>query len=98
MTEREQKVRGPSNKDIHAAINTLAQAYHEFVLALETREKTERDERRYLRDRLDAIAGHLDRMQKQVDRRFDQVWQEVDALKERVDKLEGRDASNATGQ
>lgn len=80
--------RTPTNKDIHKAIEGLAQAYHQFVQALETRERTERDERRYLRDRLDAIAGHLDRMQKQVDRRFDQVWQEVDALKERITEIE----------
>lgn len=96
MTEREQKARTPTNKDIQKAIEGLASAYHEFVQALMVREDDERQQRRYLRDRLDAIVGTLERMQKQVDRRFDQVWTEVDALKARVDELEGRtDASNA---
>lgn len=89
MTEREQKARGPTNRDIQKAIEGLAAAYHEFVLALTAREDDDRRERRYLRERLDGIAGTLERMQKQVDRRFDQVWQEMDALKARVDKLDG---------
>lgn len=97
MTEREQKVRGPTNKDIKAAIESLALAYHEFVQALMAREDTERADRRYLRERLDTIAGTLDRMQKQIDRRFDQVWREVDDLKGRVDKLEVGDGGNAAG-
>lgn len=85
MTERH---KAPSNRDIRTAIDSLAAAYHEFAQALLAREDAERSERRYLRERLDAIAGTLDRMQQQVDRRFDQVWTEMDALKARVDKLE----------
>lgn len=88
MTERERHARGPTNKDIRQAIEDLAGAYHAFAQALLAREDAERAERRYLRERLEVIAGTLDRMQKQVDRRFDQVWTEVDALKERVGKLE----------
>lgn len=95
MTEREQKARGPTNSQILAAVQNLARAYDEFAQALMAREDTERAERRYNRDRLDAIAGTLERMQKQIDRRFDQVWREMDALKERIDKF---DASNAAGQ
>lgn len=99
MTEREQKARGPTNGQILAAVQNLARAYDEFAQALMAREDTERAERRYNRDRLDAIAGTLERMQKQIDRRFDQVWKEMDALKDRVDTLEGqRNAGNTTGQ
>lgn len=88
MTEREQKVRGPSNKAILEAIESLGLAYHQFASALQAREEDDRRERRAQRETLDRILGTLERLQQQIDRRFDQVWKEVDALRERVDKLE----------
>lgn len=93
MTEREQKPRGPTNKDIQRAIEGLAQAYHEFVQALQAREESDRHERRYIRDRLDQLFGAVDGVQKKVDRQLDQVWKEVDALRERIDRLEGGPSS-----
>lgn len=97
MTEQERKTRGPTNTDIKAAIESLAQAYHQFVQALTAREDSERAERRYLRDRLDAIAGTLERYQRQVDRRFDQVWREIDQIKAALPTQQDDDASNAAG-
>ena len=85
MTERQRR---PNNQAILSAVEDLAAAYHAFAQALLAREDAERGERRYLRERLDAIAGHLERLQTQMDRRFDQVWQEVDALKVRIEKIE----------
>lgn len=93
MTEREQKPRGPTNKDIKAAIEGLAQAYHEFVQALMAKEEEERRQRRYVVDRLDRLFGAVDTLQRKVDGQLDQVWKEVDALRERVDRLEGGPSS-----
>lgn len=94
MTERVRASKRPSIQTILDAIESLTEAYHQFASAWSAHEDTERAERRYLRERLDAIAGHLDRMQMQIDRRFDQVWQELDALKARVDKHEAGDGGH----
>lgn len=86
-------MKGPTNADIRAAIETLSQAYHQFVGALTAREaedrrlrENDRIERRALRERLDQFFGRLDFMEKKIDRQFDQRDQEFDQFKEETER------------
>jgi hypothetical protein len=99
MTEREQKARGPTNKAILEAVENLALAYHQFASALQAREDADRNERRYLRDRIDQLFGQVDAVQRKVDRQLDRRDTEFDAFREDVERrlaaLEGHnDASD----
>lgn len=101
MTEREQKARTPQPTlaQVLAAVESLGQAYHAFASAFSAwqdddrkQRELDKEERRYLRQRVDQLFGQLDLFQRKVDRQFDEVWREIDALKGQ------QDAGNTAGQ